>query len=154
MFRTNRQSIDGVAASLASIRGWESQSRRGADIVLLPVAMRIENAELERLVAARDYARKRVLAYLPKGIADPRDYWDRMEVGYRPYYAYGEVLAAFADAPGATVYSLLGDMVRLAEAVADPRATVSQAGALRVPEVSPGDREEVLRLYAFGGSDG
>jgi cellulose biosynthesis protein BcsQ len=150
-FTLNRQSIDGVAAILASIREYRSGTRRGADITLFPVAMRIENYEKDRLDAARLYARKTLAPFLPEVPLSERAYWDRMEVTYRPWYAYEEVLAAFGDVTGAsgTADSLLAQMETLAEMITDPQNRRPEEEKLRTPEILNEDRDRVLALYAF-----
>jgi hypothetical protein len=82
-FTLNRQSIDGVAAVLRSIRAHRSASVDGSEIEFFPVAMRIENAEQERLEVARAYARSALADFLPKIMqSNTRDYWDDMELAY------------------------------------------------------------------------
>jgi hypothetical protein len=145
-FTLNRQSIDGVAAILRSIRAFRSVSVNGSAIDLFPLAMRIENAEQGRLEVARGYARAAVADFLPKGMqSNPRGYWDKMEISYRPAYAFEEVLAAFGDATGAT--GAADTMLSQLEVMAH---CITGDDTLRMPEIVEADRTRVLAQYAFG----
>lgn len=120
-FTLNRQSIDGVAAVLRSIRAYRSASVDGDRKEFFPVATRIENAEQKLLEAARRYARRTLSDFLPsafKGRAT--DYWIQMEIAYRPRYAFQEVLAAFGDAndDARSLDSMLAQFERIARVVA------------------------------------
>jgi hypothetical protein len=75
----------------------------------------------------------------------PREYWDKMEISYRPMYAFEEILAAFGDATGATGAS--DTMLAQIEAMAK-RITGDEE--LGVPEIVEADRERVLAQYTFG----
>ncbi|MFD6549139.1 hypothetical protein [Streptomyces sp. NPDC058398] len=57
---------------------------------------------------------------LPRGLgaAEREAYWGSVEVPYRPYYAYEEVLAVFGDAPGIGT-SLLSAFERLTAVLSD-----------------------------------
>lgn len=145
-FTLNRQSIDGVAAILRSIREFRSPSVEGSKIGFFPVATRIENAEQERLEAARGYARTELEVFLPKAMqSNPREYWDNMEISYRPAYAFEEILAAFGDATGAA--GAADTMASQAEATA---RVIADDPELSVPEIVEEDRQRVLAKYALG----
>jgi cellulose biosynthesis protein BcsQ len=144
-FTLNRQSIDGVTAILRSIRAFRSASVDGSKIKFFPIATRIENAEQVRLEVARGYARHSLAEFLPKVMQSrPREYWDQMEITYRPAYAFEEVLAAFGDATGAA--GAADTMLSQVEATAQ-RITGDEK--LRIPEIVEADRAEVLAKYAF-----
>lgn len=145
-FTMNRQSIDGVDAIARSIKAFRSASINGSQITFFPLATRIENAERTRLENARTYARNKLEDLLP--ITDrsgARDYWDDMEIAYRPWYAFEEVLAAFGDATGSA--RAKDTMLSQMEAMA---RSISGDSTLRAPEVLTVDRLEVLSKYAFG----
>jgi cellulose biosynthesis protein BcsQ len=145
-FTMNRQSIDGVDAIMRSIRAFRSASIDGSKITFFPLATRIENAESVRLESARTYARRKLRDILPAtNLSVDSDYWDDMEIAYRPWYAFEEVLAAFGDATGATRAkdTMLSQMEAMARCIAGNNT-------LRVPEVLTVDRTEVLSKYAFG----
>ncbi|MFI1354934.1 FxSxx-COOH system tetratricopeptide repeat protein [Streptomyces sp. NPDC020898] len=90
------QSIDGAAAVAQDIE--ERYGDKG--IRILPVAMRIDDGEKDKVDAGRALARERFEG-LPSGLdADELDaYWGALEIPYRPYYAYEEILAPFGDPP-------------------------------------------------------
>lgn len=145
-FTLNRQSVEGVAAVLRSIRSFRSASVDGSKINFFPVATRIENAEQARLEVARGYARAALADFLPaKMRSRPREYWDKMEITYRPAYAFEEVLAAFGDATGAA--GAADTMLAQVEATAQ---LITGDEDLRMPELVDADRSEVLAKYAFG----
>lgn len=144
-FTLNRQSIDGVTGILQSIRDYRSASVNGSEIIYFPIATRIENAEQEKLETARGYARETLAEFLPKKMqSNSREYWDKMEISYRPAYAFEEILAAFGDATGAsgaadTMLSQVEGMARL----------ITGNQNLSVPEIVEADRNRVLSAYAF-----
>jgi cellulose biosynthesis protein BcsQ len=145
-FTLNRQSVEGVAAILRSIRNFRSASVDGSKINFFPVATRIENAEQMRLEVARGYARAVLADFLPaKMQSRPREYWDKMEITYRPAYAFEEVLAAFGDATGAA--GAADTMLSQVEATAQ---LITGDENLRMPELVNADRAAVLAKYAFG----
>lgn len=87
------------------------------EIRILPVPMRVDDAEQAKADAGLAYARG-VLAELPSDLdAQQRgDYWARIGIPYRPYYAFEETLTVFdEDSPGPL--SLLGAYERLTECV-------------------------------------
>ena len=148
-FTLNRQGIEGVSAILGSVRAYRSSSVDGSEIEFFPVAMRIENAEQERLEVARKYARTLLEDFLPKAMQmHPRDYWDDMELAYRPWYAFEEILAAFGDATGALGSS--DTMLAQVEAMA---RRIAKDDDLYMPQVVPLDRTRVLAEYAFAGTN-
>jgi hypothetical protein len=151
----NRQSIEGVASILNSIRSWQNNAESLAhpaekrrDISFYPVATRIEGSEQEKLELARAHARKVLAPFLSKAESrDLRSYWDDMEVTYRPFYAYEEILASFGDTAGAagSKKTLLSEMEVIGQRVSERRD-------LRTPEIPDLDRQRVLGLYSFGKS--
>jgi len=145
-FTLNRQSIEGVAAILGAIRSYRSASVDGSKIGFFPVATRIENAEQAKLEIARNFAREKLKGFLPFEMQSrPREYWDKMEIAYRPAYAFEEVLAAFGDATGAAGAS--DTMLAQVEATAQQ---ITGDYNLRMPEIVEADRQDVLAKYAFG----
>ena len=96
-YTLNNQSIDGAASVAASVR-----SQRG-DIRMLPVPMRIESGEKDKLNLRREYAMDRFGGLFAGRDALERERsWDDVEVPYIPLYAYEEILAVFKDRPGAS----------------------------------------------------
>jgi len=150
----NRQSIEGVAAILASVRAWRKDSGQTGqervtqrpELVIYPVATRIENSEKEKLDAARERVRKIFQPFLnTDGPTEAREYWDDMEVTYRPFYAYEEILAGFGDPSGAagSAKTLLSEMEKIGR-------RVSGMPQLAMPQIPEVDRQRILAEYAFG----
>jgi cellulose biosynthesis protein BcsQ len=145
-FTLNRQSVEGVTAILRSIRSYRSPTVDGSKIGFFPLATRIENAEKVKLEVARVFAREQMSEFLPGEMKfNQREYWDAMEIAYRPSYAFEEALAAFSDPTGAASASdtMLSQMEKMA-------SRISGDANLRMPEVLESDRVKVLAKYAFG----
>ncbi|MEU4563597.1 FxSxx-COOH system tetratricopeptide repeat protein [Actinoplanes sp. NPDC023936] len=108
-FTFAEQGIDGAAKVAASIE--HKHARRG--IRILPVPMRVDPAEKEKADAGRSFAMQRFPG-LPAGMGhtERRRYWNAVEVPYRPFYAYEEILATFGDSSGQAT-SLLAAYERL-----------------------------------------
>ncbi len=96
-FTMSDQSIEGAAAVAHSI---VNQREIGAPVRIVPVPMRIEDAEQFKLEAGRDIARLRFGPFLTNLSAEEVEtYWGDVEIPYKPFYAYEEILAAFGDRP-------------------------------------------------------
>jgi tetratricopeptide (TPR) repeat protein/MinD-like ATPase involved in chromosome partitioning or flagellar assembly len=115
-FTPSSQSIEGAAGVAERIDGMYGNR----DIRILPVPMRVENAEADRLDAARGQIQYRFDRIVRKHIAhrDPEDYWGNVEIPYRPIYSYEETLAPFREQPG-DPKSLLAAYERLTEVITD-----------------------------------
>jgi MinD-like ATPase involved in chromosome partitioning or flagellar assembly/tetratricopeptide (TPR) repeat protein len=123
-FTLSSQSIDGAAQVAHSIRA----QRGDRTIVLLPVPMRVEDAEQLKLEAGRDYARQRFEPFLSHLSSDQVSrYWGDVEIPYKPFYAYEEILAPFGDRPHQE-NSLLAAYERLTNVITD--GEVSELGAM------------------------
>ena len=95
-FTLSDQSIEGASSVARDI-----EERYGdRNIRILPVPMRIDDGEKEKADAGRSLARKSFTG-LPSGMSGEQlaQYWGTVEVPYRPFYAYEEILATFGDAP-------------------------------------------------------
>ncbi|MER6493137.1 FxSxx-COOH system tetratricopeptide repeat protein [Streptomyces griseorubiginosus] len=117
-FTLNTQSVDGSASVAADVR------RIAPHVKILPVPMRVEDAEQEKLAISRGHARHRFQEFLkdtPRA-ADPDGYWGAVEIPYKPFFAYEEVLATVADTPRQPA-SLLGAYERLTSVITDGRVT-------------------------------
>ena len=147
-FTLSDQSIDGAAAVAHHI------DLRYADrgIRVLPVPMRVDEGEKERADRGRAAARHRFRGF-PKILhtLSPVQYWGSVEVPYRPFYAYEEVLATFGDVPG-TPATVLGACERLVKeltagaveslpAMAEPLRLATVA---RFTRKAPSRRSDVL----------
>ena len=95
-FTLTNQGIDGAAMIAREI-----QEHSDRDITILPVPMRIDHAQKEKVEAGLQFAAD-LFEGLPAGMSEEerRDYWAAVEVPYRPSYAYEETLATFNDRPG------------------------------------------------------
>lgn len=123
-FTMSTQSIEGAAAVARSIKN----QRLDEPVRLLPVPMRVEDGEQFKLEAGRDYARRLFEPFLTDLSADRVDpYWGDVEIPYRPFYAYEEILACFGDPPHQH-NSLLAAFERLTNVVT--RGRVAQASPI------------------------
>src|SRR5216683_4002995 len=116
-FTLSDQSIDGAAAVARHI----DDRYRDRNIRILPVPMRIDDGEKEKLDAGRALARARFDRF-PNGL-DQRQlvhYWGSVEIPYKPFYAFEETLATFGDAPGSPT-SLLAAFERLTAVITEGR---------------------------------
>ena len=112
-FTLSDQSIEG-ASTIASTVGERYRSR---GIRILPVPMRVDDFEKIKADAGRALARQR-FGGLPEGMTEAQlaQYWGAVEIPYRPFYAYEEILAGFGDQPGSPT-SMLSACERLTAAI-------------------------------------
>lgn len=120
-FTLSDQGIEGAARVARSIRKLRAKEKRQPRI--LPVPMRVDQAEKEKAEAGRALA-VRSFEDLPSGMSesDRRKYWSEVEVPYRAFYAYEETLAVFGDPPGSRT-SLLAAYETLTEYITDGKHT-------------------------------
>jgi tetratricopeptide (TPR) repeat protein len=121
-FTLSTQSIDGAAAVERSLRGLQRGPQRER-LRVLPVPMRVEDGEQTKLEIGRDYARARFDSSLA-GLDDigRQRYWGDVEIPYKPYYAYEEILSAIGDRPRQE-NTLLAAYERLARVLTDGDVT-------------------------------
>ncbi|RSN82475.1 hypothetical protein DMH26_36225 [Streptomyces sp. WAC 05379] len=137
-FTPSSQGMDGaqaVAQKIDSLYGY-----RG--IRIIPVPMRVEdaNGEADRLEAARQQMRAKFADIVRRHCSlDSQEYWGKVEIPYRPFYAYEELLAPFRDAPGSPT-SMLAACERLTEVISDGDVTA-------FPRLDDAERKRVLALY-------
>src|SRR6201996_3588995 len=114
-FTLSDQSIEGAANVARQISG----RYRERNIRVLPVPMRIEDGEKEKLDIGRSLARTRFEGF-PAGMTQEAAalYWASVEVPYKPFYAFEEILATFGDDPGSPA-SLLSSFERITDSVTD-----------------------------------
>ncbi len=112
-FTLSDQSIEGAADVARQI----SRRYRDRNIRVLPVPMRIEDGEKEKLDVGRALARMKFEGF-PAGMTPESSalYWASVEVPYKPFYAFEETLATFGDDPGSPA-SLLSSFERITDAV-------------------------------------
>ena len=120
-FAMSTQSIEGAAAVARSIKN----QRLGEPVRILPVPMRVEDAEKFKLEAGRDYARQLFAPFMSDlGVERIGQYWGDVEIPYKTFYAYEEILTAFGDVPHQH-NSLLAAFERLTAVVTDGRVTMA-----------------------------
>ncbi|MEZ0075988.1 FxSxx-COOH system tetratricopeptide repeat protein [Planotetraspora sp. GP83] len=112
-FTMSDQSIEGAA----KVARYIDDRYRERNIRILPVPMRIDDGEKEKLDAGRLLARSRFDRF-PKGLTAEglKQYWGSVEIPYKRFYAFEETLATFGDGPGSPT-SLLAAYERLTGAV-------------------------------------
>jgi tetratricopeptide (TPR) repeat protein len=118
-FTLSDQSIEGAAAVARSV----DERYHTRNIRILPVPMRIDEAEKEKLDAGRALARQRFHQF-PRGMSDEEAnrYWGSVEIPYQPFYAFEEMLATFGDSPGRSA-SMLAAFERLTAAITQGQVT-------------------------------
>ncbi len=112
-FTLSDQSIEGAANVARQISG----RYRDRNIRVLPVPMRIEDGEKEKLDVGRALARMKFEGF-PAGMTPEGSamYWASVEVPYKPFYAFEETLATFGDDPGSPA-SLLSSFERITDSI-------------------------------------
>ncbi len=134
-FTLSTQSIEGAAAAARSIDGADDAHR----IRILPVPMRVEDGEQKKLELGRDLARATFDTFLHGMDGRGRErYWGDVEIPYKPYYAYEEILAVFGDRPQQEG-TLLAAYERLASCLSDGK----------VSALAPQDERERRRILAL-----
>ncbi len=95
-FTLAARGIEGAAMIARSL-----QEHADRDIAILPVPMRVDHTQDEKVDAGLAVA-SRLFADLLAGLseAECRDYWSAVEVPYQSSYAYEETLATIGDRPG------------------------------------------------------
>ncbi len=141
-FTLNNQSVDGAAGVATSAR------KQNPALRVLPVPMRIDNSETDKLDARRLYAMRTFGSLVPGDSDGSREaYWADVEVLYVPYYAYEETLATFKDRPG-QAYTLLSAAERLANLIVRERSrATAHEEPVRAVRISESRRQEVLAMY-------
>jgi NB-ARC domain len=93
-FTLSDQSIEGAAAVARHI----DERYHYRNIRILPVPMRIDDNEKEKLDAGRALARAKFDRF-PKSLTEEEanQYWSSVEIPYKPFYAFEETLATFGD---------------------------------------------------------
>ncbi|MCZ4122279.1 FxSxx-COOH system tetratricopeptide repeat protein [Streptomyces sp. H39-S7] len=118
-FTLSDQALEGAVAVARTVgEGYGNRTIR-----VLPVPMRIDEGEKEKVDAGRALARQRFEG-LPKGLTaeELTAYWGAVEIPYRPYYAYEETLATFGD-EGGLANSLLSAFERLTTVLTNGEVT-------------------------------
>jgi hypothetical protein len=138
LFTFNQQSMKGSAAIADSADQLRRRSSGEPGLRIWPVPTRVELNESDRLNAARDQCRVLFERHIGHMMRDERsDYWGLIEVHYQPYYAYEEVLAAFAErTPHGTM------LVKMREL-----ATRITGGTIEVARLPETQRTDILARF-------
>ena len=133
-FTLSDQSIEGAASVARQISG----RYRDRNIRVLPVPMRIEDGEKEKLDVGRALARAKFEGF-PAGMTPESSamYWASVEVPYKPFYAFEETLATFGDDPGSPA-SLLSSFERITDAVTGGHVSTMRSDSRRPPPAVQG----------------
>jgi len=118
-FTLNNQSIDGaatVAESVVAQRGKEQSSVSPWGFSIIPVPMRVRQAEIDKLEKRERYAKSRFSRFVDE------DLWPGLSVPDVAYYSYEEVLATFRDNPG-KYDTVLASMERLTTSISNREVT-------------------------------
>jgi hypothetical protein len=138
-FTLSEQSMAGAAQMARLV-----ENRLGArEIRVLPVPMRVDAPDSDQARAGRIAAMSRFEGF-PSGMDDAgrATYWSEMSIPYKAFYAYEEILATFADEPGAAS-SLLASYETVTR-----RLTLGAVQAL--PEIDRRTRLEVVARFTRG----
>src|SRR5262245_9120879 len=145
-FTLNNQGVKGSSAVAHSI--YEQRLRKGRDIAIFPVPMRVEPFEKSKLDLRREYAKdlfKLFPSHLPP--QSRAQFQEDTQVKYLPYYAYEEILATFGNRPGESEStSLLATAERLTAYLTDylPGEQISR---MEASERLESRRRAVLALF-------
>ncbi|AXI80400.1 FxSxx-COOH system tetratricopeptide repeat protein [Peterkaempfera bronchialis] len=116
-FTFNTQAIKGTAGIARDVQ------RQAPKVRILPVPMRVEDAEQGKLEVSRDHAREQFREVLQDlGEAEQERYWGDVEIPYKPFYAYEEILATVGDRPRQE-NTLLAAYERLTAMITDGKVT-------------------------------
>ena len=145
-FTLNNQSVKGGAAVAHSI--YEQRLRKGREIAIFPVPMRVEPFEKNKLDLRREYA-KEMFKLFPSHLPPQSraQFQEDTQVKYLPYYAYQEILATFGNRPGESdSTSLLAPAERLMTYLTDylPGEQISR---MEASEQLESRRQSVLALF-------
>jgi cellulose biosynthesis protein BcsQ len=130
-FALSDQSLEGAADVAQRVTAYDADKK----IRILPVPMRIEDAEAAKMEAGLAKAQALFQRYV-KGDA-PHKYWGKVQIPYKTFYAYEEVLAGFGDRPGQPG-SLLAAFERLTN-------EISRGAVSSLPPLPEEERTEFLR---------
>lgn len=130
-FALSDQSLEGASDVAQRVTGYDVE----ATIRILPVPMRIEDAESDKKEAGLAKAQTLFRRYVTAEA--PHEYWGKVQIPYKTLYAYEEILAGFGDRPGQPG-SLLAAFERLTD-------EISQGSVTMLPPLPEEERTEFLR---------
>jgi Mrp family chromosome partitioning ATPase/tetratricopeptide (TPR) repeat protein len=95
--------VDCFAMSTQGVTGAVSVARtiirERPEIQVYPLPGRVESGEQVKLQQGRDFAQRQFRPYVERLGVDVDGYWRDVEVPYKAYYAYEEILAVFGERP-------------------------------------------------------
>jgi tetratricopeptide (TPR) repeat protein/MinD-like ATPase involved in chromosome partitioning or flagellar assembly len=145
-YTLNNQGVKGSAAVAHSI--YEQRLRKGREIAIFPVPMRVEPFEKTKLDLRREYAKdlfKLFPSHLPP--QSRAQFQEDTQVKYLPYYAYEEILATFGNRPGESEStSLLAPAERLTAYLTD-YLRGEQISRMEASERLESRRQSILALF-------
>jgi tetratricopeptide (TPR) repeat protein len=109
-FALSDQSLEGACEVAQRVTDYDA----GQTIRILPIPMRIEDAESDKKDAGLAKAQALFQDYVTAKA--PHEYWGKVQIPYKTFYAYEEVLAGFGDRPGQPG-SLLAAFERLTDEI-------------------------------------
>src|SRR5262249_22023067 len=127
---------------------YEQRLRKGREIAIFPVPMRVEPFEKAKLDTRREYSKK-MFELFPTHLPPQSraQFQEDTQVKYLPYYAYEEILATFGNHPGESEStSLLAPAERLTAYLTD-HLPGEQISRLEASEHLASRRQEVLALF-------
>src|SRR5215468_750896 len=145
-FTLNNQGVKGGAAVAHSI--YEQRLRKGREVAIFPVPMRVEPFEKNKLDLRREYA-KEMFKLFPSHLPPQSraQFQEDTQVKYLPYYAYEEILATFGNSPGESEStSLLAPAERLTGYLTD-FLPGEQIGRIEASEYLESRRHSILALF-------
>src|SRR4029453_11196190 len=127
---------------------YEQRLRKGREIAIFPVPMRVEPFEKNKLDMRREYAKK-MFELFPSHLTPQSraQFQEDTQVKYLPYYAYEEILATFGNRPGESEStSLLAPAERLTAYLTDflPGEAI---GRMEASEYLESRRQSVLAQF-------
>ena len=138
-FTLNTQGIEGAVRVALDLEKYRANGT-GKRIRVLPVPMRVDEGEKEKADTGRSLARRRFDG-LPSDLTEQRRqiYWSNVEIPYKPFYAYEEILAAFGD-KNTGPNMLLGAYERLT-------GYITEGAITTVPPIETELRESWLKRF-------
>jgi hypothetical protein len=134
-FTLNNQGIEGAYDIAAKATAQRSRLDPSGDFEVLPVPMRVRQAEIDKLEARQAYAK----ALFGRLRDRPDRYWGQVRVPDVSFYGYEEVLATFRDEPG-QLDSVLAAFERITSHIAGEH--------LELVPPDQDERERVLKEFA------
>lgn len=153
-FTLNNQSVEGAAAVTKSVDDQRRKKASGSGrivsdrkIRIVPIPMRIDPFEKDKLDRRRMYAQSKFKPYI-QHIPAPElsAYWVEMEVPYTPYFGYEELLSTFRENPS-DPKSVLAAMIRITNHLIPPKLPEETPFSF-TSLISPERNDEILQEFA------